>query len=382
MIYLDHAATTPLDERVLDAMLPYLRDRYGNASSVHAAGQEARRAVDRARGQVAGLIGAAPGEIIFTSGGTEADNLAVSGLPAARRDGRRAIVTSAVEHHAVLHACEAAAARGAKLTVVAPDAGGRLDPTAVRAAIDDETALVTVIAAQNELGTLEPIAAIAAAAHERGALVHTDAVQLAGQLPIDVQALSVDALTLTAHKLYGPKGVGALYLRQGTPIEPTLHGGGHERGRRAGTENVAAIVGFGEAASLAAAEMAERSRRVGELRDRLWQALQDIPGAVRLGDPEHCLPGHLQVRFAGVDGEALVLNLDLQGVCASMGSACSAGSLEPSHVLRAIGLDETTAREGLRLSVGAGNTASDIDDAARTLRRIVERQRSLASAHG
>ncbi len=382
MIYLDHAATTPLDERVLDAMLPYLRGEYGNASSVHAMGQAARRAVDRARGEVAALIGAEPSEIVFTSGGTEADNLAIAGLPGARRDGRRAIVTSAIEHHAVLHPCQAAERRGSPLAVVVPDRLGRLDPEAFREAIGEDAALVTVMAAQNELGTIEPVREIADIAHRRGALMHSDAVQICGQLPVDVRDLGVDALTLTAHKFYGPKGVGALYLRRGIPIDATQLGGGQERGRRAGTEHVAGIVGFGAAARIAAAEMTERAARVSALRDRLWQALRDLPGAERLGDPDRSLPGHLPVRFAGVDGEALVLNLDLHGVCASMGSACSSGSLEASHVLTAIGLDARTAREGLRLTVGRENSEGEIDEAARILRRIVERQRELMVSHG
>ncbi len=380
MIYLDHAATTPLDGRVLEAMMPYLRDQYGNASSVHAMGQAARRAVDRARGEVAALISADPSEIIFTSGGTEADNLAIAGLPPARKDGRRGIVASAIEHHAVLHACEAAGADGAHLTLVRPDERGRLGLETVRRAVDADTALVSVMAANNELGTIEPVREIAEIAHEQGALMHTDAVQAAGQLPLDVREMGVDALTLTAHKFYGPKGIGALYLRRGTAIDRLQLGGGQERGRRAGTENVAGIVGFGEAARLAAEEMAARSGHVAALRDRLWQALCDVPGAERLGDPEHSLPGYLVLRFLGVDGEALVLNLDLHGICASMGSACSSGSLEASHVLTAIGLDPAAAREGLRLTVGRGNSAEEIDEVAHVLRRIVERQRELTGS--
>ncbi len=382
MIYLDHAATTPLDQRVLEAMLPYLRDQYGNASSVHAMGQAARRAVDQARGEVAALIGADPSEIIFTSGGTEADNLAVRGLPAAHGDVRTAIVTSAIEHHAVLHACRAEEVRGARLAVVRPDGRGRLDPAAVRQAVDDRTALVTVMAANNELGTIEPVREIAEIAHEKGAIMHTDAVQVAGQLPLDVQELQVDALSLTAHKFYGPKGVGALYLRRGIAVDPLQTGGGQERGRRAGTENVAGIVGFGAAARLARQEMEVRAAHMRTLRDRLWRTLCDLPGAERLGDPQNCLPGHLLVRFRGVDGEALVLNLDLHGICGSMGSACSSGSLEASHVLTGIGLDPQSAREGLRLTVGRGNTTQEIDETASVLRRIVERQRELMVSHG
>ena len=382
MIYLDHAATTPLDERVLEAMLPYLRDGYGNASSVHGMGQAARRAVDEARQEVAELIGAEPAEIIFTSGGTEADNLAVWGLPAAHPGHRRGIVTSAIEHHAVLQACRAQESRGMPLRVLRPDGRGRIDLDAVRDAIDERTALVSVMLANNELGTIEPVREIAELAHGRGALMHTDAVQVAGQLPIDVRELGVDALSLTAHKFYGPKGVGALYLRRGVALDPLQVGGGQERGRRGGTENVAGIVGFGAAARLALEEMAARAAHVRSLRDRLWQAVRDIPGAERLGDPERCLPGHLLLRFGGVDGEALVLNLDLHGICASMGSACSSGSLEASHVLTAVGLDPQAAREGLRLTVGRGNTAREIDETAATLRRVVERQRELMVSHG
>ncbi len=382
MIYLDHAATTPLDERVLEAMLPFLRDQFGNASSVHAAGQRARRAVDQARAEVAALIGAEPSEIVFTSGGTEADNLAVAGLPAARPDGRQGIVTSAIEHHAVLHACEAAARRGAPVRIVAPDALGRVAAEAVRAAVDTDTALVSVMAANNELGTLEPLREIAEAAHALGALVHSDAVQAAGQIPVDVRETDLDALTLTAHKFYGPKGIGALYLRRGVAIDAQVLGGGQERGRRAGTENVAAIVGFGAAARLAKDELRARRERIGALRDRLWRGLADVSGAERLGDPDRCLPGHLLVRFKGIDGEVLVLNLDLQGVCASMGSACSSGSLEASHVLTAIGLGPEAAREGLRLTVGRENTTQEIDETVRILRHIVERQRELVVSHG
>ncbi len=380
MIYLDHAATTPLDPRVLDAMLPFLREGFGNASSAHRFGQEARRAIDRARAEVAALIGAHADEIIFTSGGTEADNLAVFGLAAARQDGRRHLVTSAIEHHAVLHAMEHLAKSGYELALAAPGPGGRIDPAALRAALRPDTALCSVMLANNEIGTLQDVAAMAEAAHAVGALFHTDAVQAAGLLPVDAHALSVDALTLTAHKLYGPKGAGALYLRRGTRISPTQFGGGHERGRRAGTENVAAIVGFGAAARIALAEMGERAERIASQRDRLWTLLRDIPGAHRNGDGRKALPGHLNVRFDGVDGEAAVLNLDLRGIAASMGSACSSGSLEASHVLLALGLPEEEARGGVRLTLGRETTEGEVDAAALALREIVDRQRALSAA--
>ena len=380
MFYLDHAATTPLDPRVLDAMLPYLREGFGNASSVHRVGQDARRAIDRSRSEVGALIGARPDEIIFTSGGTEADNLAVFGLTAGRQDGRRHVVTSAIEHHAVLHAMQELAERGYELTVVTPDRGGHVDPAAIAAAVREDTALCSVMLANNETGTVQDVAAMAQAAHAVGALFHTDAVQAAGLVPVDVQALGVDALTLTAHKFYGPKGAGALYLRRGTRISPTQYGGGHERGRRAGTENVAAIVGFGAAARLALEEMGSRAEAIAQVRDLLWAQLREIPGAHRNGDEARCLPGHLNARFDGVDGEAAVLNLDLRGVAASMGSACSSGSLEASHVLLALGLRDEDARGGIRLTVGRRTSEADAMAVARILQEIVLRQRALSAA--
>ncbi|MDA8345131.1 MAG: cysteine desulfurase family protein [Thermaerobacter sp.] len=380
MIYLDHAATTALDPRALDAMMPFLREGFGNASSVHRVGQDARRAVDRARNDVAALIGARADEIIFTSGGTEADNLAVFGLTGGREDNRRHVVTSAIEHHAVLHAMAHLAELGYELTIVAPGPDGHVDPGAIAAALRQDTALCSVMLANNETGTLQDVAAMAKAAHDVGALFHTDAVQAAGLVPVDVQALGVDALTLTGHKFYGPKGAGALYLRRGTRIAPTQRGGAHERGRRAGTENVPAIVGLGAAARLALEDMGLRAERMVVLRDRLWLALRAVPGAHRNGDPERCLPGHLNVRFDGVDGEAAVLNLDLRGIAASMGSACSSGSLEASHVLLALGLSHADARGGIRLTLGRETTEAEVDAAAVTLREIVERQRALSAA--
>jgi cysteine desulfurase len=380
VIYLDHAATTPLDPRVLDAMMPFLREGFGNASSVHRVGQEARRAIDRARADVAALIGASADEIIFTSGGTEADNLAVFGLTAARQDSRRHLITSAIEHHAVLHAMEQLAKSGYELTNVAPGKGGRIDPEVFRAALRPDTALCSIMLANNEIGTLQDIGAMAEAAHAAGALFHTDAVQATGLVAVDAHALAIDALTLTAHKFYGPKGAGALYLRRGTRISPTQVGGGHERGRRAGTENVAAIVGLGAAARIALSEMGARAEYISGLRDRLWARLREIPGVQRNGDDKETLPGHLNVRFDGVDGEAAVLNLDLKGIAASMGSACSSGSLEASHVLVALGLPDEEARGGVRLTLGRETTAAEVDATALALREIVERQRALSAA--
>lgn len=385
MIYLDHAATTPVHPEVLEAMLPYFRDHFGNASSVHRFGQDARRAVDRAREQVAALIAADPDEIIFTSGGTEADNLAVFGLTEARADGRRGVVTSSFEHHAVLHACAALGERGAGVQEVSPDALGKISPDAVSNAIGSDTGLVTVMLANNELGTVQDICAIADAAHQRGALFHTDAVQATGLVPVDVHALRVDALTLTGHKMYGPKGTGALYLRRGTRISPQAVGGGHERGRRAGTLNTPGIVGLGKAAEIALREMNQRAAHIADLRDRLWAIVQTIPGAYRNGDQTNVLPGHLNVRFDGVDGEALVLSLDLAGVAASMGSACTSGSLSVSHVLLAIGLPPQEARGALRLTVGRENTLQEISDAGSIIADCIGKLRvrgaRIAAAH-
>jgi len=382
-IYLDYAATTPVDPRVRDAMLPFLggppaprngggrgsgadADLWGNPSSVHTFGQEARRAVDHARDTLADALGCrSAGEIYFTSGGTEADNTALLGvLLAARERGRDHLVTSAIEHHAVLDAARFAEEMfGFSVTYVPVGAEGIVDPDEVRAAMTERTALVSVMHANNEVGTVQPVAEIAHVAHEGGALFHTDAVQTFGQMPLAVDALGADLLTLSAHKIYGPKGVGALYVRTGTRLTPWLHGGQQEREKRAGTENVAGIVGFGRAVELLPTWRGTEAARLARLRDTFIEAVRArIPDACLNGHPTCRLPNNVNLSFPGADGESLLLALDLHGVAASSGSACASGSIEPSHVLLALGLP--LARSAVRFSLGRGTTEEDLLRAA------------------
>lgn len=357
-VYLDYNATTPLDGEVLQQMLPYLQDHFGNPSSIHWFGQQARRAVDLARAQVADLIGADPSEIVFCSGGTEADNLAISGA-VPQREGH--LITSAVEHPAVLSTCQALQQQGVRVTTLPVDGEGRVNPRDVADSIAEDTALISVMLANNDVGTLQPVAEIAALARQRGILMHTDAVQAAGKLPVDVQQLDVDLLSLSGHKIHGPKGCGALYLRRGVQIASLLHGGAHERGRRAGTENVASIVGLGRACQLARSRVDDDARRQAELRDRLQQGILDrIEGARVNGHPVHRLPNTLNVSFDGIDGEDLQMSLDLMGIAVSTGSACASGTTEPSHVLTAMGRSQTEARGAIRLSVGRGTTDEEV----------------------
>jgi cysteine desulfurase len=373
-VYLDHNATTPLDPEALDAMLPYLRDTFGNPSSLHWFGQRARAAVEDARGEVAALVGADAAEIVFTAGGSESDNLALRGAAAKARDAQRRVVTTAVEHHAVLNTAKALREEGRALEIVPVDARGRLELEALRKALDEPALVVSVMLANNETGVLQPVAEAARLAHERGALVHCDAVQAAGKLPVDVRALDVDLLTLSAHKLYGPKGVGCLYVKRGTPIAPLVRGGAQERNRRAGTENVAGIVGFGVAARRARQAMAADAPRVAALRDRLEARLLSLPGARRNGD-EPRVPTTANISFEGVDAEALLVALDLDGVAASTGAACAAGGIEPSHVLKAMGFSPERVQSSLRLSLGRGTTEEEVDYAAGVIARAVDRQR-------
>jgi len=370
-VYLDHAATTPVEPRVLEAMLPFFTAVPGNASSLHAFGQDARAAVDQARVRVAAVIGARPGEIVFTSGATEADNLAVIGVALAQEARGRHLVTSGIEHHAVLEACRFLEGRGWTVTYVPVDGGGLIDPDDVRQALRADTALVSIMAANNEVGTLQPIAEIGRLTRERGIPFHSDATQMAGALPMSVGELGVDLLSLSGHKRYGPKGVGALYVRAGTPLARVQHGGDHERGRRGGTENVPGIVGLGAAFGIAADEMAEEVVRVSALRDRLIEGALAIPGARLNGAREPRLPNNVNVSFEGTDGQSLVIGLDLQGVAGSSGSACSAGSLDPSHVLLALGLPPELAAGAVRLTLGRHTTEADIDYAIGALRRVV-----------
>lgn len=379
-IYLDHAATTPTDPRVLDAMLPWLSGpgSLGNASSIHSYGRQARAAVDEARDHVARLIGADYGELYFTGSGTESDNLALIGTLRASTPDRNHLVTSAIEHHAVLYAAHFLQTQGVEVTVVGVDSDGLVSPDAVADALTDKTALVSVMHGNNEIGTIQPIQEFARLAHARGALFHTDAVQTAGQLPINVRALGCDLLTLCAHKMYGPKGIGALYIRQGTKVSPIVHGGAQEREKRAGTENVAAIVGFGKAAQLLLSDPDRdaETQRITSLRDGFLNRLRQLLPDARLnGHPTLRLPNNVNVSVPGVEGPTLLMNLDRRSVAASSGSACSSGSIEPSHVLKAIGLSDALASSGVRFSLGRDTTQNELDHAADTLAQIVHRLR-------
>ncbi|HOS44408.1 MAG TPA: IscS subfamily cysteine desulfurase, partial [Armatimonadota bacterium] len=338
-VYLDHAATTPVAPEVLEAMLPYYRECWGNPSSIHGFGRQAAEGVQAARERVAALLGATPNEIIFTSGGTEADNLAIFGAALAKEGKGKHLLTSAVEHHAVSHATAALEKRGWEVTYLPVDGGGRVDPEAVRAALRPDTVLVTIMHANNEVGTVQPIAEIGALCRDAGVWLHTDAVQSVGHIPTPVGELHADMLSLSGHKLYGPKGVGALYLRKGVRIKPLFYGGGHERNLRSGTENVPGIVGLGRAAELAMAEMAGEAARQAALRDKLIDGiLARIPDSFATGSREHRLPNNASVSIKYIEGEAQLLRLDAVGIAASSGSACTSGSLDPSHVLLAMGI--------------------------------------------
>ena len=377
-VYLDHNATTPLDPRVLAAMLPILNEGFGNPSSLHWFGQRARAAVEEARAQVASLIGAAPAEVVFTASGTEADNLALRGVAARAHEPRRKLVVTAIEHHAVLNTVRALAEEGFRVETVRVDTQGRVDLDDLRARVDDRTALLSIMLANNETGVVQPVAEAARFARERGALVHCDAVQAAGKVEVDVRALDVDLLTLSAHKIYGPKGVGLLYVRRGTPMQPLVRGGAQERNRRAGTENVAGIVGFGAAALLARESLEADGARLRALRDHFEAELLSIPGAARNG-AEPRVPNTTNVSFAGTEAEGLLMALDLVGVAVSTGAACAAGGIEPSHVLRAMGLPPERVQASLRFSLGRSTTEAQLTRAAQGVRTAVERQRATAT---
>jgi cysteine desulfurase len=382
-VYLDHAATTPLRPEVLSAMLPYLTDHFGNPSSIHAEGRIARQGLDEARETVGRILGAKPREVVFTSGGSEADNLALKGAAWAASARGRHIVTSSVEHKAVMNTCSVLERSGFTVTYVPVDRYGRVDPADVSAAITERTTLVSIMYANNEVGTLQPIAEIGAICRERRVLFHTDAVQAGGMLPLDVDALGVDLLSLGAHKLYGPKGVGALFLRQGTGLMPQIQGGAQERQRRAGTENVAAIVGFARALELAQGDQAARDAengRLAALRDRLIAEATAIVEVELTGHPTERLANNASFLAEGVEGGDLVAGLDLEGVEASTGSACTTGSTEPSHVLLAMGIGADRAHGSLRLSAGRDTTASDVDRALDATRTVVARLREGRTA--
>jgi cysteine desulfurase len=380
-IYLDHNATTPPAPAVVEMVARVSSDVFGNASSVHQFGQRAKACLDEARGHVAALIGGDASEIVFTGGGTESDNAAIRGAAEAREaTGRRHLVTTAIEHEAVLNTVKALGRRGWRVTIVPVDATGIVSAEAVAAAITDETVLVSVMHANNEIGTIQPIAAVAEAAHARGALMHTDAVQTAGKIPVDVRSLGVDLLSLSGHKFYGPKGIGALWVRRGIRLVPFMTGGRQERGRRAGTENVAAIAGLGVAASLAAHERPEAGDRLAALRDRLESGVMAaVQGCARNGAAAPRVPNTANVSIDRVESESLLIGLDLEGIAVSSGSACSSGTLEPSHVLKAMGLPHGRTLGSIRFSLGASNTDADVDRVIAVLPGLVEKLRSLTT---
>lgn len=380
-IYLDHAATSPLLPQALEGMLPWLRAGAFNASSIHTPGRRAHEAVAASRRQVAQAIGCRAEEVYFTCGGTESDNWALKGLAWAARTRGRHIVTSAIEHHAVLHVCAWLENNGFEVTYVPPQADGVVNPDCVARALRADTVLVSLMAANNEVGTLQPLAAVSQITRPRGILLHTDAVQAMGATRIDVNAWGCDALSLSAHKFGGPQGIGALFFRRGTPIEPLLHGGAQESRRRAGTENVAGIAGMGIAAQIACADIEENARAISALRDHLQQRLLErIPGASVNGSGAR-LPGNLNMRFDGIAGQALLPRLDLAGISASAGSACAAGATEPSHVLVAMGLTAQQAHSSVRFSIGRENTLEQMDETARRVEQIVFSLRSTFLRH-
>jgi len=378
-VYLDNNATTPVAAEVFEAMRPYLLEDYGNASSIHWFGQRAKMAIEKAREEVARLINARPSEIAFTSGGTESDNAALAGIVEAARGERKHVVTTAIEHHAVLNTAQALEKRGIGVTYVPVGSTGVVDPQDVESALLPETVLISVMHVNNELGTIQPLEEIGSLARKRDIYFHTDAVQSVGKIPVDVAKLDVDLLSLSAHKLYGPKGVGALYIRRGTILRALMHGGHHERDRRPGTENVAGIVGLGAAAESAGARLAEEADRISVLRDRLEAGiLAAVPQVTVNGDRARRVPTTANLAFDYIEGEGFVIAMDLRGIACSTGAACSSGSVEPSHVLSAIGLRPEQARSSIRFSLGRFNTTEDVDATLAILSAVVEQLRSVS----
>lgn len=378
-VYADNAATTKLSPAVLEAMMPYLTEEYGNPSSLYRFGNHAKRAIEQARKEVADVLGAEPFEILFTGGGTEADNWVKEIMRSLKARGKNHFITSAVEHHALLHSAQRLQKEGFEVTFIPVDREGQIDPEQVRAAIRPETGLVSIMFANNEIGTIYPIQEIGAICRQAGVLFHTDAVQAAGHLPINVKEMNIDLLSLSAHKFHGPKGVGAFYCRRGIPLASLIDGGAQERGKRAGTENVAGIVGLGAALRLANEEMPETSARVSAMRDRLIDGILQTVPMCRLNGPRHNrLPGNCNISFLGIEGESLLLRLDLAGIAASSGSACASSSLDPSHVLLAIGLPHEVAHGSVRLSLSDYNTEEDVDYILEKLPEIVSTLRSMS----
>lgn len=379
MIYLDHAATTPVKNEVLEAMLPYFTEKYGNASSIYSKGRESKKAIEEAREKVAKAIGASAKEIFFTGSGTEADNWAIKGVAYANRARGNHIITTAIEHHAILHTCQYLESDGFEVTYLPVDENGLVTPGQVEGAIKSNTILISIMFANNEIGVVQPIEEIGRIAREKGIYFHTDAVQAIGNIPVNVAEMNIDLLSLSAHKLYGPKGAGALYIKKGTKTISFMHGGAQERGRRASTENVPAIVGLGKAIELATVNIEQYNKKLMALRDRTIKEIMDkIPFVKLNGDRYKRLPGNVNFSFEFIEGESLLLMLDMKGIAASSGSACTSGSLDPSHVLLAIGLPHEIAHGSLRLTFGEENTDSDIDYLMEVLPVIVERLREMS----
>lgn len=379
-IYLDYSATTYIKPQVFDEMLPYLNTYYGNPSSIYSMSRVTEKAIDKARERVAKALNADKSEIFFTGGGSEADNWALKGIAFANKQRGNHIITTKIEHHAILHACEFLEKNGFEVTYLPVDAEGFVDPEAVRRAITDKTLLVSVMLANNEIGTIEPIQEIGKICHERNVLFHTDAVQAVGHIPIDVKEMNIDLLSMAGHKFYGPKGVGVLYIRKGVKIDNLVHGGGQEKGRRAGTENIPGIVGLGKAIELATEEMKEENKRLTALRDKLIRGLSSRIPHSRVNGPlnEKRMPGNVNMCFRFIEGESMLLLLDNKGISASSGSACTSGSLDPSHVLLAIGLPHEIAHGSLRLTLGSDTTEADIDYVIEVLPGIVQRLRDMS----
>lgn len=378
-VYLDNAATTPVNPEVLREMMPYFTEKFGNPSSIHSFGREARQAVDKARERVAKALGAKPEEIYFTGGGSESDNWAIKGVAFANRDRGNHIITSKIEHHAVLHTCEYLESQGFEVTYLDVDEYGMVDVEQLKKEITDRTILITIMFANNEIGTIQPVEEIGKIARDKGIYFHTDAVQAVGKIPIDVDRLNIDLLSMSGHKIGGPKGVGVLYARKGVKIHNLIHGGAQERRMRAGTENVPAIVGLGKAVELASENLENNIKRLTVLRDKLIEGIMDKIDHVRLnGHPTKRLPNNVNFCFEFIEGESLLLSLDMVGIAASSGSACTSGSLDPSHVLMAIGLPHEIAHGSLRLTLGEINTQEDIDYVLEQLPPIVERLRALS----
>jgi len=379
-IYMDHSATTPVDPEVLQAMMPYFNEIYGNSSSAHSQGQMAHQALEQAREQVAALIGATPVEIIFTAGGTEADNQAILGFMTHDRQKKsKHLITSSIEHHAVLHSCEYLSKHGFELTILPVNEAGQIEPDTLKAALRPDTALVSIMHANNEIGTIQDIKTLAAISHEAGAVFHTDAVQSTGKIPVDVKELGIDMLSASAHKLYGPKGIGCLYVKKGVTVGSYLHGGAHERNLRAGTVNVPGAVGFGKAAELAQQQMSQNIVHLKDLSLRLTKGILDtIPNSRLTGHPVDRLPGSVSMVFDYVEGESILLMLDSYGIMASSGSACTSGSLDPSHVLLAIGLPHETAHGSLRLTMGKSNTLEEVEQVLTVLPDIIAKLRVMS----